>query len=176
MCEFLIRRHTMSQFRTEQKRHFLALVLQFYFWTFDVIICLVLFLININSFKGFCQFVSILCNLFVWLLITWDCVNFCVDHQWLSSFQNAEHSIHKCSQIFGNMLMLIPIHITMCQLFFFFYYFELYSFKPWMCNFFFLPTLALLWTMMHSIKWETVPKVCEFWSLLLWLDSDLIKK
>lgn len=57
------------------------------------------------------------------------------------------------------MLMLIPIRITMCQFFCFFFIFILSNRG---CAIFFLPTLALLWTMMHSIKWETVPKVCEF--------------
>lgn len=91
--------------------HNLAVELSYFicFWQFGVTICPVLFVINMIYLKGFCQFVSILCNLFVWLLIT--CVNF---------FVLTVKDIQKCktqpTQIFKNVFSLIPVHTTKFQL------------------------------------------------------------
>lgn len=62
-----------------------------------------------------------------------------------------QNNLHKYSKMYSHSYPFIPPSFS-------FYYFVLYFFKLWMCNFFIfffaLPVLfALLWTMVHSIKW-----------------------
>lgn len=83
-----------------------------------------LFVMKMTSFKGYCQFVSILCNLFVWLLITWNCVLTVNNRFFFTKWRKHTETCSKIIQKYVHMNTHTSHHVSV-----------LYFFKLWMCNF-----------------------------------------
>lgn len=87
-----------------------------------------------------------------------------------------QNNLHKYSKMYSHSYPFIPPSFS-------FYYFVLYFFKLWMCNFFIF-FLLYLFCLLYFGQWCTAlnGKLClkyvnfDLFSLLLWLDNGLIKK